>query len=122
MTYNGSVSLKSPIYAKLTFNDTQKLNFTFSNLTLDEQKSISIRKRHITQYDFSNIDQLFVDNYPLFIMTTSFTFLLFVMIVSVSQLTRKCKKEKYKALDKFVNHRANKNRSKDKKIYKLSHF
>ena len=122
MTYNGSVSLKSPIYAKLTFNDTRKLNLTFSNLTLDEQKSISIRKRHITQYDFSNIDQLFVDNYPLFIMTTSFTFLLFVMIVSVSQLTRKCKKEKYKALDKFVNHRANKNRSKDKKIYKLSHF
>ncbi len=122
LKYNGTITLTSPYYAKLSFNDTQQLNYTFTNLTQDEQQSISIQNRQMTQYDFNNIDQLFVDNYPLFIMTTSFTFLVFVIFVTINNRARKCKKHKHKALDKFVNNRANRNRSRNRKIYKLSHF
>ncbi len=122
--FNGTLTIHSNYYNNISFNDTQALKYTFTNLTKTQQHDISLknRKTHKIQYDFSNIDELLIDNYPIFIVATAISFAFFLIIITVRSLSFKCQRHKPKEFDRFLRNRAEKNRQKNRKKYKVSHF
>ena len=124
LEFNGTITINSHYYDNISFNDTQAFKYTFTNLTKTQQYEISLKNRNTYEirYDFSNIDQLLTDNYPIFIMATAISFAFFLIIITIRSLSFKCQKHKPKEFDRFLRNRAEKNRQKNRKKYKVSHF
>ncbi len=123
--FNGTITLNTPSYGKTSFTKNQKTQYTFSNLTDEEKQSIVSTQNIYNRilYDFANIDQLLIDNYPLLFVASIITLTFIIFVTLLRCIIDCCKKNEHKALDRLMKNRARKNKNKTvKKTYRLSYY
>ena len=121
LTFNNTLNIYTSLYGNTSITRSDNFSQTYSNLTSDERLTITRVNAHFkTQYDFTNLDLLLLENYPIIIVTILINITLFAIFLMLTSVN-KCVKPKKNALSKMVEKRRQQ-QERNRRAYRLRQY